>query len=408
MSTIRKSRLQWVVVSVLIGVGAAVVPRLKGGDPPSLDPGSVAPVVGMPGAPPTSAEGLRTRISEMETRLEGQPQDSGAAVLLADALLRQSRVTGDGRLSSRAVSLITSVLKEDPGHYDALRMLGAAYLSQHRFRDALETGRRARDLRPHDAWNYGVIGDASIELGEYNDAFEAFDKMIALRPGATAYARVAYARELQGNLAGAIRAMEMAREATGARDPEAQAWYSAQVGDLHLRMGRLDEAEHEYRRAAFLFPQHPFALIGLGKVQALRGNRERALTIFLDQFGRTPTLDLAARIGDLYAQAGRVAEAERYYQLGEELAGPSITQTEANLALFLAEHDRKLPEAVRIAEAVAAARHDIFTEDALAWAYYKTNRLDRAASALERALRTGTRDERILSHAAAIRAASGS
>jgi len=57
---------------------------------------------------------------------------------------------------------------------------------------------------------------------------------------------------------------------------------------------------------------------------------------------------------------------------------------------------------------VAATRHDIFTEDALAWAYYKTNRLDRAAAALERALRTGTRDERILTHAAAIRAASGS
>jgi hypothetical protein len=33
-------------------------------------------------------------------------------------------------------------------------------------------------------------------------------------------------------------------------------------------------------------------------VQVLRGNRERALGIFLEQFHRTPTLDLAARIGD--------------------------------------------------------------------------------------------------------------
>ena len=85
--------------------------------------------------------------------------------------------------------------------------------------------------------------------------------------------------------------------------------------------------------------------------------------------------------------------------------GRRIAQTEAALALFLAEHDRKLPEAVKIAEAVAAARHDIFTDDALAWAYYKTGRLDDAFAASERALRTGTRDERILAHAAAIRAA---
>jgi hypothetical protein len=34
---------------------------------------------------------------------------------------------------------------------------------------------------------------------------------------------------------------------------------------------------------------------------------------------------LAARTCDLYAQGGNAAEADRYYQLGEELAGPSIS-----------------------------------------------------------------------------------
>ncbi len=401
-----RTRIEWIIAAAIIGVVAAVVPRLSGGDAPNaMEPASIAPPVGMPGAPPTSPDGLRQRIGEMENRLQDRPQDTGAAVLLADALLRQSRVTGDGRLPARAGSLLTSVLKDTPGHYDALRLLGATYLSQHRFHDALEMGRRARDLRPDDAWNYGVIGDASLELGEYGDAFEAFDKMVALRPGAAAYARVAYARELQGNLTGALQAMQMARQATAANDPEAQAWYGAQAGDLHLRMGQLTEAEREYHRAAFVFSNHPFAMIGQGKATAVRGDREGALAIFLDQFARTPTLDLAARIGDLYAEGGKAGEAERYYQLAEELAGPAIAQTEAALALFLAEHDRKLPEAVKIAEAVAAARHDIFTDDALAWAYYKTGRLDDAFAASERALRTGTRDERILAHAAAIRAA---
>jgi len=80
-----------------------------------------------------------------------------------------------------------------------------------------------------------------------------------------------------------------------------------------------------------------------------------------------------------------------------------MVQTEAALALFLAERDRRLDEAVRIAETVAKARHDIFTDDALAWAYYKTGRLDEAFEASKRALRTGTRDERILAHAASIR-----
>jgi tetratricopeptide (TPR) repeat protein len=284
-------------------------------------------------------------------------------------------------------------------------MLGAIYLSQHRFREALEAGERARNLRPSDAWNYGVMGDALIELGDYERAFDAFDKMVTMRPSAGAYARVAYARELQGNLDGALQAMQMAEEATTAHDPEAQAWYASQVGELYLRLVKLEDAARQYHRAAFLFPNHPFAMIGQGKVKAATGDRDGALAIYLDQLKRTPTLDLAARIGDLYAEDGNSVEAERYYQLAEDLAGPGITQTEANLALFLAEHERKLPEAVKIAEAVSAKRHDIFTEDALAWAYYKVGRLDEALAASQRAVRTGTRDARILSHVAEIRRA---
>ena len=59
--------------------------------------------------------------------------------------------------------------------------------------------RRAATRGRYDPVNYGVIGDAHLELGEYDEAFDAFDRMMELRPSAAAYARVAYARELQGN-----------------------------------------------------------------------------------------------------------------------------------------------------------------------------------------------------------------
>ena len=115
--------------------------------------------------------------------------------------------------------------------------------------------------------------------------------------------------------------------------------------------------------------------------------------------GSARTPDLAARIGDLYEQMGRHEEAERQYALAE--SGWRVDAPEPkNLARFLADHDRKLSEAVTIAEAAAAERHDIFTNDALAWAYYKVGRIDDAFAASERALRTGTRDERVRSHAA--------
>jgi tetratricopeptide (TPR) repeat protein len=367
----------------------------------------MAPGVGMPGGPPTSAVGLNGRIAGMEARLRQDPHDVGAAVLLGDALLRQARATSDGRHASRARAALKAVLEENPAQYDALRLFGAVALSQHRFREALEVGRRARDLRPADAWNYGVIGDALVELGQYNQAFDAFDTMMAMRPGAAAYARVAYARELRGDLDGAMQAMHMAAQATPPQDLEAQAWYFVQLGELYLKLGRLDDADREYRRATFFFSDYPQAVVGRGKVKVARGDRDAALVVYLDVMKRAPTLDVAARIGDLYRERGDARKAERYYQTAEDLAGPAGVQTEADLALFLAEHDRRLPDAVSIAEAVAAARRDIFTEDALAWAYYKVGRLDAALAAAERALRTGTRDEGILARAARIRRAAG-
>ena len=62
---------------------------------------------------------------------------------------------------------------------------------------------------------------------------------------------------------------------------------------------------------------------------------------------------------------------------------------------------------MRLAREAARDRDDIFTNDALAWSLYRTGAFDEAWAASERARRTGTRDRRILFHAAAIAAARG-
>jgi tetratricopeptide (TPR) repeat protein len=338
----------------------------------------------------------------MEQQLLAKPADITTSVLLADALLRQARATVDSRPAGRAAWLLEQALRPNPGSYDVLRLLGAVDLSLHKFRDARTVAMRARDMRPDDAWNYGVAGDAALELGDYDEAFAAFDRMMQLRPGPTAYARVSYAREICGDLPGALAAMQMASAATPPQDPEAQAWYATQVGELQLKRGNPGAAEREFRRALFTYAHYPLAEVGAGKAKLAQGDTSGALTIWLDQMRRTPTLDIAARIGDVYRTMGRGEDAEHYYGLAEDLAGPAQSQTEALLALFLADHNRKLSEAVALAERIAGMRDDIVTDHALAWAYFKAGRVKDAAKVMDRALRTGSRDAVLLSHAAAI------
>ena len=156
----------------------------------------------------TSRESLEQRVAELRARLTERPQDVGLAIMLGDVLLRQARI--DRQCRARHRSGTCAEAGPGRGRRELRREPSArlpVYLSQHRFREAIAVAEKNRDARPGDPINYGVIGDGHLELGEYEQAFDAFDRMVTLRPSAAAYARVAYARELQGNLTGAIDAM---------------------------------------------------------------------------------------------------------------------------------------------------------------------------------------------------------
>jgi tetratricopeptide (TPR) repeat protein len=357
----------------------------------------------------TRAE-LAATVRTMEARLAANPTDADAVLRLAEALIRVQRVDADAEAVVAAERHLRAFLAKTPEHYDAQRLLGAVLLSQHRYRDALREAHKARAIEPRDAWNFGVIGDAHLELGEYDDAFAAFDKMGQLRPGPPAYARVAYALELKGDLDGALEYMRMAAEGTSAHDVEGQAWHYAQLGQLLMQQGRLGDARREFERAAFTFPGHPYAQSGLARVKMADGDLRGALALLEEMHGSSPSPELAFTIGDLYARLGDAARAESLYRDGERLEREGWESEEPQpqaLARFLAERNRSIPEAVRLAEEAAAKRRDIHTMDALAWAYFKAGRVQDALRASEEATRTGTRDARILQHAAAIRAEQG-
>lgn len=385
----------------LFALGLAVVLATTACSRP-LNPAaaSVTPLLGT-GHVSTSRADLERTIATMRERIANAPDDAPAAVTLADALLRQTRVSGNAGLASEAERVLLAVLKRDGDRYDARRMLAATYLSQHRFADALREAERCRTVRTDDAWVWGVIGDAHIERGEYNAAFDAFDRMAAIKPTAAAYARVSYARELQGDLVGALQTMRMAAEATSAHDPESLAWHRAQLGQLHLEMEQLADARREFRAAAHAFPGHPFAQIGLARVAEAAGDIRTALDIVVPMLETSPTPADLAYAGDLMTRLGQTDAAERHYRLAEA-AWQTDAPEPSRLARFLATHGRRLDEAIAIGEKARIERNDIFTADALAWAYFQTGRIERAKTMMALALRTGTRDRMIRAHAAVI------
>ena len=276
--------------------------------------------LGAPGAPGTSRADLDRTVQEMEARLSSKPDDASATIRLADALLRQARVLTHSAPAVKAERVLRSFLARTPGgpyQYQAQRLLATALASQHRFEEAIKEAERCLQLRADDAVLYGIIGDSKLELGDRDAAFAAFERMVALRPDGTSYARVAYARELNGDRDGAIRLMRMALEATSPNDVEAIAWHRAQLGALYLGSGQTDQASREFDHAIYLFAGYPLALEGQARVAHARGQHTAALAL-LDQLTTgTPTSSALALSAEVLRSLGRNAEAAKRDVLAE-------------------------------------------------------------------------------------------
>ena len=402
----RRQRMALAAAAIVAGAGLAAAFHTTTGA------GRVrpAPLVTGGGEMTTSRADLELAMKAAEQTLAADPADGRAALTFAQASLRRARIESNGGYTLKAERVLKNVLARQPSDDGALKMLGAVYMSEHRFREAIEVATRATRVHPKEAWNYGVIGDAHIELGEYDAAFDAFDTMTRLRPDAAAYARVAYAQELQGHLPAAIGSMRMAAEATGAQDPESLAWHAAQIGNLLLQTGDIDGAAREFARAGHAFPGHPFAEAGMARVAAARGRYDEALTIYRALMSKAPTSEIAIAAGDLLSMRGDDDEAQAMYARAEAIerdAWLTEARLTTNLARMLAERGVRTVEAVQLAEEAARSRKDIFTMDALAWSYFRAGRLPEAEEASRQARRTGTADRRILAHAAAIEQALG-
>ena len=164
-------------------------------------------------------------------------------------------------------------------------------------------------------------------------------------------------------------------------------------------------ADHAYLTALKIHPGDYRALAGLGKLRGTQGRYAEAIKLYQSAIAVVPMPIYVAELGDLYSRAGNPAEAKKQYQLVQYIGLLGhINQVLHNrdLALFYADHDIKLDEALILAHKEFEVRHDIYTWDALAWALYKNGKYQEASDAMANALRPGVQDALLLFHAGMI------
>jgi tetratricopeptide (TPR) repeat protein len=348
-------------------------------------------------------------VLELQEALRTQPRNVHGLDLLGLAYQQRARETGDPTYYTKSAGVLRRALRLAPDDLLAISGLGSLELSRHRFRAALTYGLRARDLSPTTARNYGVIGDALVELGRYDAAFAAFDRMAAIKPSLDSYARISYARELQGHVGGALEAMRLALS-SAIGEPEATAWTRVQLGKLFWSRGRVTAAEREYRSALVAFHGYPSALDALALAEAARDRMRSAIALARRAVDAIPLPQYVTDLGDLLRAAGRDRAARKQYELIaiiRRLLAANGVRTDLETALFDVDHGIDLVDSLGLARRAQAQRPSIDGDDVLAWALARNGRCGEARRWSLKALRLGTEDALKFFHRAAIEACLG-
>ena len=343
-------------------------------------------------------------ISGLQSRLNSRPEDAYSYSMLGSAYSQKARESGEPGYYSRAEGAFGRALALDPQDFQAMTGMGTLALSRHEFQQALEWGEQALSINPHDAHIYGVIGDALVELGRYEEAWDSFQKMIELRPDLSSYSRVSYARELNGDVPGAIEAMKRALKA-GGPNAENTNWTRVQLGNLHFDSGDLSAAEAEYVKALELFPGYVHAEAGLAKVLAARGEHAQAIDMYQGIIEKNPLPEYVIALGDVHTAAGHAGEAEQVYalvRLQQKLYRVNGVNTDLEMALFDADHNQNLEVALDRAHREYQRRPSIWAADALAWTLHKNGDYQKALGYAQEALKLGKKDALMFFHSGMI------
>lgn len=358
---------------------------------------------------PGSTSPTDKAIIAAQRKLAADPGNRAARLLLATAYLQKARETADPARYTSADILLGSLLAEDDRDPSVLVAMGTLQLARHQFADALDTGRRAVVLAPGDDAALGVVADASNELGRYDDALDVTQAMVDTKPGLASLSRVSYARELHGDLQGAVTAMQQAVTAGGSSGGENVAYVQTQLGILLLTAGRLDSAGAAFDAADRAFDGFVPAEVGRARLAIAQGDLDGAATLLDHAAEVQPLVDTVALLGDTRAALGDGAAAKRSFALVAAIAKlyrANGVKTDLEMALFAADHHPG-DAAVAAARAALKARPSIFGHDVLAWNLFRNGDPDAAWKEAHRALATGSVDPQIRFHAAAIADAVG-
>ena len=406
MKRFRLIALGVVLALVLIVAGAVGVARFTDNgddigieaDAPVVAPDAVADSGG-----PAAAD-LDGLIAQLQTRLEKIPKDSVAWATLGLAYVQQARVTVDPSYYPRAEGALDESLKVGPDD-NFLVFAGYASLAnaRHEFANARDFAQQGLVINDFSAILYGALSDAELQLGNYDAATAAVDRMTELAPDTPAFSRSSYLAELRGDPDLAATLMQTALDDAGS--PSDSAFALTILGDIAFDTGRPGDALTLYNQAREAQPNDVLSLYGKARSEFALGQVQTSLEHYAELVAIAPEPSFLIAYGEALESLGRDDEAAQQYAVVDsvqKLFDANGVELDAGPILYLAEHG---DPAVALSEAELAVgrRPFLAVHDAHAWALHVNGRDEEALVAIGQAQELGTRSALFSFHSGMIK-----
>jgi Tfp pilus assembly protein PilF len=344
-------------------------------------------------------------------KLEKTPNQYGYHSQLASTYTQYFSATGEVeylKKSEKELLMVNDITQYNNPSY--LKSLAYNYISQHKFKAALELLEKAEALQGNLQETRKMLFDVHLELGNYSAAqsyletienFSDFDYLIRLSKWS----------DHKGNLNAAIKYMEKAMAiAESSNLKSLKQWSYTNIADFYGHSGDIEKSYNHFLKALEIDPNDAYAKKGIAWiVYSHEKNPDEALRILntVTESYKAPDYyllkaEIAHYKGDIEMSTSQL---ERYHTAMQNKDYGDM-YNKYNVLLYIDENSR-LEDAIAIAKTEIENRPTPQSYDLLAWSYFKNGNLEDALQIVEKYIINKTYEPATLYHVAEIYKATG-
>jgi tetratricopeptide (TPR) repeat protein len=322
-----------------------------------------------------------------QAKYDKAPNQVSYLSILASNYSKMFEITGDINYLSKAEELL--IESNETYRYSSvgtIRALARNYISQHKFREALELANKAKAIGEGLKETEKLLFDVQMELGNYTEA-EANLQKISDGEDFDYLIRVAKWNDHLGDLDTTIRMMEKAKSKAEAYDNKyLKIWTYSNLGDFNGHAGNIQQAYDYYLKTLALDPNNSYALKGIAWIvfshEKDTKEANRIIDIVSKKHNSPDFYLLKAQIAEYENNAEAKSINLNNYMAKLENAKYGAMYNSYNVILFAADKTTA-PKALEIAKVEVQHRPTPVSYDLLAWSYYNLGDKEKAL-AIER------------------------